>query len=134
MPKLMHIATISTERGRTELFLRQVDPKIYRWYRLDRTGNEIETAVASDTIEDSIRQAGVHWKLEHFSPMLCGYRFTLPERDEHGNNALFYQMASALQTMNGIYFDEELGHFCVIKQIPLVAKEYWKQLNLEKKL
>lgn len=134
MPKLMHIGKISTERGTTFLHLRQLDPKIYRWFRVDPTGNEIETEVVSDTIEESIRQASRFWHKDHYSSVGCGYRFTLPERDEHGNNALFYQMSSALQTINGIYFDEELGHFCQVRQIPLVAKELWKRLNKENRL
>lgn len=99
-------------RGRDLFFLRKQEPKCFTWY-----SNESPTEVGAESLEEAIRLAYQTWK--GFTPLPCGHVFTLPERDEHGNDALFYQMAKSLASPSGIYFDEELGHNCIVKEIPL---------------
>jgi len=134
MGKLIHIAKIYTGRGRGTLYLRQNEAGKYRWYQVDPQGNERETDVESFNIEEAMRLGSRAWKEDNFQTLGCGYRFTLPERDEHGMNALFYQMAAALQTSNGVYFDEDLGHHCSVKQIPSEAYDLWSKLKSANRL
>ncbi len=110
---LIHIAKIYTAGRWQYLFLRKFSPQEYRWFLVE---NEQETAtqIFSETIEEAIRLARREWRQSAFTPLGCGFRYTLPERDEHGSNALFYQMAASYATSNGIYLDEELGHNCIV--------------------
>jgi hypothetical protein len=129
MPRLIHIARIYPREGGGTLYLRQKEPNLFLWYQEDAQGNERETSVAAPTIEEALRLGARQWREDYFQTLGCGYRFTLPERDEHGMNALFCQMSAALQTMNGVYFDEDLGHHCSVKQIPSAAYELWIKLK-----
>jgi hypothetical protein len=63
------------------------------------------------------------WKnIEGFIPLNCGYKFVLPERDEHGKEAFFIDAVRSLNSMNGIFFDETLGHNVIVHQIPEKTK------------
>jgi len=64
----------------------------------------------------------------------CGFRYTLPERDEHGYNALFHQMAASYATSNGVYFDEESGNNCFVNFASEEAKNLLKVLQTSKRL
>lgn len=112
---LISIATF--DEGR--LYLRKVEPKLFKWFQ-----EETDTGIQADRVTEAIRLALGKWK--SFKLLNCGYVYTLPERDEHGNNALFSQMAKSLDSGNGIYFDEDLGHNCIVHQIPLETARLYR--------
>lgn len=130
MGSLIHIGKID---GDLLLFLRKLDSKRFQWFH-QVSGVEIATSVEASTIEEALRLARREWKRENFQPLLCGYLFTLPERDEHGNNALFCQMVKSLESMTGVYFEEELGHNCIVHQIPQAARSLYESLNIAQRL
>lgn len=126
---LIHIATIRVSGGgKQTLYLRKQDTR-YVWLLLGGEGQESESTVAADSAEEAIRLAWRHWENDGFQPLRCGYRFTLPERDEIGVNALFHQMVASYSTMNGIYLDEELGHQCIVHDASAEALQVWASLR-----
>lgn len=132
--KLIHLARYQSKNGTVYLFLRQVDPRQYAWYERQADGSEKETDVSGETVEEAIRLANRKWRKEGFRTVICGFRYTLPERDEHGCNALFYQMAAGYATPRGVYFDEELGHNCFIQNASDEAVQWLARLKQEGKL
>lgn len=116
-PKLLHIAKIHPQGGATHyLLLREQPPHHFTWFeKKDLKNNQEEnTHISASTIEEAIQLARKQWKQDHFRTINCGMRYTLPERDEHGINAYFFQMVASYNTSNGVYFDEELGHNCFV--------------------
>ena len=103
------------------LYLRKVEPKVFKWFQ-----DEVDTGLQSDRVIEALRLAESKWKSNGFKLLNCGFIYTLPERDEHGNNALFSQMAKSLDSGNGIYFDEDLGHNCIVQQIPLESALFYR--------
>jgi len=87
----------------------------FAWYEEQPDHTEIETEVSAENIEEALRLGARYWKNQDFNTLSCGFRYTLPERDEHGINALFHQMVSSYSTMNGYYYDEELGNNCFVQ-------------------
>lgn len=134
--KLIHIAEIHVQGGKTKyLFLRQKDPHSFVWYEQPTSGRvEVETSVAAPNIDEALRAARKNWKQDYFRTIICGFRYTLPERDEHGINALFYQMVASYSSANGVYFDEELGHNCFVNFASQEARTIWQQLKNEERL
>ena len=131
---LIHVAEVHLRReGRKHLFLRRVEPQKYRWF-IEEEGGEKATLVEADTIEEAIRLGRREWKLYCFRFLNCGFRYSLPERDEHGMNALFHQMQASYGTSNGIYFDEEMGNNCFVNFASQEALTLWKQLQKEGRL
>lgn len=127
---LIHVALIQEfKSGKTLLFLRRLNEGHYAWFKDEGNGKESETPVWGPTIEEAIRLARLFWKEDAFRTIHCGFRYTLPERDEHGNNALFHQMIASYSSMNGIYFDDELGHNCVVHHASNEARSLWQQLQ-----
>ena len=127
-PKLIHVAEyIAPGIGPRRLLLRKENPNLFRWYE-ESGENEIPTDVESSTLEGAMRSAHKTWKHNAFRTIICGFRYTLPERDEHGMNALFHQMAASQKSYNGVYFDGDLGHNCFVQNASIEA------LNLLKKL
>lgn len=127
--KLIHLGRIEGNNPiPIYLLLRQIGTYHYAWFINNHDGNESETPVWGPTAEEAIRMAYKHWKIDNFRPVNCGFRYTLPERDEHGTNALFYQMVASYSSMNGMYFDEELGSHCIVHNASLEAREIWKKL------
>lgn len=116
--KLIHVAKIFKNGKHTLLFLRKVSNNEYRWFQ-----DKESTPVYAETIEEALRLAPKHWNNDSYRTIICGFRYTLPERDEHGINALFHQMAASIVTPNGIYFDEELGNNCFVQNYSLEARE-----------
>lgn len=122
---LMHVARCLTPgQGWKMLFLMKSDPRTYTWFE-----GENPTEVTADTIEAAMRLAYKYWEGRSFRTMMCGFRYTLPERDEHGLNALFWQMVLSYTSPNGIYFDEELGCNCYVQNASLEARNLWKELK-----
>jgi len=129
LPKLIHIARIQPHGALpVYLFLRKKTPHDYVWYQKEED-KEVETSVTGPNPEEAIRQAIRNWKNASFRTVICGFRYTLPERDEHGINALFYQMIASYQTPNGVYFDEDLGHNCIVSNASKEAIKLWKELE-----
>lgn len=128
MTKLIHVAKIQHPEERL-LLLRRTDLYRFVWYREDRPGIEIETAIWGGTTEEAIRQAYKQWRFDRLQTIHCGFRYTLPERDEVGSNALFYQMVSSYSSMTGVYFDEELNLNCIVQNAPSESRALWKRLQ-----
>lgn len=57
----------------------------------------------------------------------------MPERDEHGLPALFYQMKASYTSSSGIYFEEDFGYNAIVKEASQEALTLLKRLE-EKKL
>jgi hypothetical protein len=131
--KLIHVACIKEKgRGSIYLFLRQVDLGEYMWFKPDQNGAESKTDVHSHSIEEALRLGAKHWKKDNFRMINCGFRYTLPERDEHGTNALFYQMKDSYLSMNGIYFDEELKTNCIVHNASIESRDLLIQIQKAK--
>ncbi len=135
MQQLIHIGFIYTkDKGKCRIFLRKIEANRYVWFVENGNLEESETNVQAATIEEAIRLGRNQWKDQFFRTLNCGFRYTLPERDEHGMNALFYQMVASYGSSNGIYFDDELGHNCFVQASSLEARKIWKILQENSKL
>ena len=89
---LIHVAFLVSEKGRkSRLYLRKIHDRRYTWFEVDESFNETEAPIWSDTIENALCLAGTYWQRQSFRTLNCGFRYTLPERDEHGINALFWK-------------------------------------------
>ena len=127
--KLIHVATIFLyKKGSCMLYLRQKGPLHFAWF-IEINGREEETDEVASTIEEALRLGRQRWKNDYFCTLNCGFRYTLPERDEHGINALFHQMVSSYSASNGVYFDDELGHNCFVQAASLQALDLWSKLR-----
>ena len=108
---------------------------MYTWYQEEDDGvHEKKTDVFAPTVEEALFAAMQSFRSQYFRTLICGFRYTLPERDEHGNNALFHQMASSYSSPNGIYFDADAGHLCYVQNAPSVSRQLLKKLQQEKRL
>lgn len=126
--KLIHIARVKSSSGIWEyLFLRKLETNRFTWFlQTKQDSSIIETLVSGQTVEEAMRLAARHWKTDSFTNVNCGFRYTLPERDEHGINALFHQMAASSGSMNGVYYDEELGNNCFVQNASDEAFRLWR--------
>ena len=123
--KLIHVGRIQAFPEPEYLFLRQKNNHEYQWFRQ----NEEEASLSSISVAEAIQKARKQWKMHDFRTVNCGFRYTLPERDEHGCNALFCQMVASYSSPNGIYFDEELGHNCFVNFASLEARTLMAKLK-----
>src|SRR5262245_54931151 len=134
LSNIIHVGRRHVQGGSFKwLFLRKITPHSYTWYEQHGENFEAETSLTAPTIREAIRLAHREWKDDSFRTLFCGYRYPLPERDEHGQNALFYQMIASLSSMNGIYFDEELGCNCFIQNASQEARTLWEHLKVHEK-
>jgi hypothetical protein len=132
--KIIHVGKYHIPRKDARyLFLRQRGPCDYVWYE-EEAGKEIDTEMKGNSIEEAMRLAQKKWKKNAFRTIICGFRYTLPERDEHGTNALFYQMAASYKSPNGVYFDEELGHNCFVQSASTEALNILQRLKESNRL
>ncbi len=119
MPKtnnIIHIAEILPfKMDKQLLILKKCSHHEYEWYLLI-DGKENATNIKTETANQAIQLARKKWSLNSFRSIDCGKRFTLPERDEHGTPALYYQMKASYESLTGIYFDNDLGHNCIVKE------------------
>jgi len=128
--KLIHVAKIRPQNeGDRFLLLRQTEPFRYIWFRENQPGDEVETGIWGATAEEAILEGYKAWRSDQIDPLNCGFRYTLPERDEVGTNALFHQMVSSYSSMNGVYFDEELGSNCIVQNASSEARNLWKRFQ-----
>jgi hypothetical protein len=122
---LIHVG----KRGDNWVFLRKLSPVHYVWMQWQEGRNESETDISALNAEEALRLAHRNWNGEGFVTLNCGFRYTLPERDEHGSNALFYQMVASYSSPSGVYFDEELGGNCIVHNASAEARKLWNQLK-----
>lgn len=128
--KLIHVAHLYLKnQSPSYVFLRQIEPYRYIWFTEVLVGMENETHLWGGTAEEAILIAYQNWKLQGIRMVHCGYRYTLPERDEVGTNALFHQMAASYTSMSGIYFDEDMGSNCIVQLASLEARDLLKRLQ-----
>jgi hypothetical protein len=126
---LIHIGKFFLQEGMTKpLFLRKMSPQLFHWFEVESDGFEKETPISASTIEEAIRLARKQWRYDSFSTLHCGFRYMLPERDEHGINALFFQMAASYSSPTGVYFDDVLGNNCFVQNASAEARTLWKKL------
>lgn len=128
-PLIIHAGKIILPgKGSVIVLLRKLAPEEYRWFEYFND-EETPTNVAGINKEEAIQNARKAWVLSNFCTLNCGFKYTLPERDEHGMNALFYQMKASLQSFNGIYFDEEMGHNCFVQNASQEARDLMLKLK-----
>lgn len=126
--RIIHAGFIFVEKqGRCPILLRHLNLFKYVWFLQQSNKKEIETAIWGGIIGEAIAAARKAWKINNLSFLNCGFRYTLPERDEVGTNALFYQMVSSYSSALGVYFDEELGSNCIIQNASLEARLFSKE-------
>ncbi len=134
---LVHIARIQPHgKEIVYLFLRKLADASYQWFEETAKGEEKGVPILASTAEEGLRLARRHWGKSDlaYRTVNCGFRYTLPERDEHGNNALFYQMAASNTSMNGVYFDPEVGHNCIVNFASKEAYMLWQRLKSANRL
>ncbi len=130
--KLVHIAKVlDPSRGWQWIHLRNTGETGFIWYRQNP---EEPTSIKGDNAEEAIANARRQWKEQFFTTLKCGFRFTLPERDEIGTNALFHHMHASYAIMNGVYYDDELGHQCIVREASTEALDMMKRLQAENRL
>lgn len=127
--KLIHVACIFTQGKWGYLFLRKDGDGHFAWHQEKHPQNETPTPVSGHTIEEALRLAARQWKNQSFRMLNCGFRYNLPERDEHGINALFHQMVASYSSANGVYYDEELGNNCFVQNASDEAYNLWQRLK-----
>lgn len=133
--KLIHLGQyLLPKEGKRLLLLRQKDPSFYAWYEEQPNGEEKETEAGGSNIEEALRQAHKLFKPYSFRTIICGFRYSLPERDEHGINALFHQMVASYSSFDNIYFDQDVGHNCYVQNASHEALDLWHRLKSEGKL
>ena len=131
--KLIHAGKIFDNSGFWRyLLLRKIDDVRYAWFEESPSGEELLTSIEAINPEEAIRLAIRQWKHVFYQNLNCGFRYTLPERDEHGINAYFHQMAASYASMNGIYYDEELGNNCYVQNASDEALKLWRRLSNRK--
>ena len=81
------------------------------------------------SIIEAIRDGHKRLQKSYFRLLHCGFRYTLPERDVVGSNALFWQMALSYNSPNGRYFDDEVSHLCYVDFASQEALQLWKTLR-----
>lgn len=107
----IHVACVQKGGQSTHLFLQKKGDE-FVWIE-----NNHPTEHKAKTVEEAIR---LIWKLRKqpgtsFRMLNCGRLYTLPERDEHGTPALFHQMYASYKTPTGVFYNEELGHDCIVE-------------------
>lgn len=117
--EILHVG----KKGSDHVILKKTAPETFQWFE-----GEKPTEIKGITPEEACRLARQEWKYHNFRFLDCGKRFTLPERDEIGTNALFCQMVASYSTPNNIYYDEELGHSCVVREASEEALDFWRKL------
>ncbi len=112
------------------LFLNKLNSSEFQWVKAFFPSNRTEpTPCKGATASEAIRAANRLWSAHYFRLLHCGFRYALPERDEVGCNALFWQMAQSYAASNGRYFDPDVGHLCYVDFASQEALEIWRQIQ-----
>lgn len=117
--KILHVAKIYPKGLPSYLFLKEEEGR-FLWEG---------TTCGGQSLEEALKEGSRMWKQDYFTLLHCGFRYSLPIRDEVGVNALFWQMAKSYATFNGIYFDEDVGHMCLVKFASQEALKVWKKIS-----
>lgn len=128
---LIHVAKYFNPK-KTFLLLRKEGSSLFSWSFLKEDFSEVPAELSASTPEEALRLAYRKWHHLSFSTLMCGFRYTLPERDEHGINAFFHQMVASLSSMNGVYFDGEFGYNCFVQAASQEAQAFWRLLEQKK--
>ena len=128
--RLIHVGIIEEANGLTYLFLREKAPNLYEW----TTEDGKEAGVRGFAIEEAISKANSFYKHKSFRSLNCGFRYTLPERDECGINAYFFQMNASYASPNGVYFDEIVGNNCFVQFASIEALKLRQMLKEKNRL
>ena len=88
-----------------------------------------EASPAASSFQQALVLARQLWSKDFFTLLHCGFRYTLPTRDETGINATFKQMVLSYSASNGRYFDEEVGHLCYVDFASQEALRLWKRIR-----
>lgn len=123
---LIHLGKIRIKGKETILVLKEIGELQYCWFDYS---NEKPLEIVAPSPSDAIRQARQLWADRGFRTVNCGFRYTLPERDEHGMNALFCEMAASQNSPNGVYFDDQRGYNCFVQNASREAIAFWKRIK-----
>lgn len=128
--KIIHAARIQGDNGKTEYLLLWKKEGKFLWFKLNSDfSTQFSAGIEVDTFKDAMIEARKKWKNNFFRTLNCGFYYTLPERDEHGMNALFSQMIAGYSSSNGVYFDEILGHNCFVNFASQEGLNLWHSLQ-----
>jgi len=109
--------------GAATLFLYK-EENAFRWFKANTS-----LPLAAKTISQAVYQARRSFRLSAFRLLDCGKLFTLPERDEHGAFANFFEFSQAMAAPNYTYFDKERGHLCQVKEFSQEAVLVYNKLH-----
>jgi hypothetical protein len=133
MNDLIHVAKIYKEHEPIRfLYLREVEEGKFSW-KEEIESEEIDTGVTASSIDEAMQKAQKKWGIDYFKTLGCGYKYTLPERDEIGSPALFHQMVKSYSIPGGIYQDEDDG-LSIVQNASQEALRLWHQLSSRGKL
>lgn len=127
--EVVHLGRYEENRQIQYLLLVKRDEDRFDWFERASSGNRIETAVTGTTVAEAIQKANRHWRSLSFRTVLCGFLYQLPERDEHGQPALFSEMVQSYSSFNGVFFSQERGYNCFIDFASKEALTFWKELQ-----
>ena len=105
--KIIHKALVNNKW----IDLVEIEPGKYGWYEGEHS---LDLNAASIPLAFVIARKAY----PDFNPIAAGYKYTLPERDEHGKEALYCEAVKSLESSNGVFFDEKAGHNVVVHLIP----------------
>lgn len=105
--KIIHKARVNNKW----IDLVEIEPAKFGWYDGDRSLDLNATSIP-------LAFAKARKTFSNFLPIAAGYKYTLPERDEHGKEALYCEAVKSLESSNGVFFDEKAGHNVVVHLIP----------------
>lgn len=132
--KLIHVALIMEKGAWSPIYLRKLDEQHFAWFTVNPDGSETQTPIDAISTEAAIQQAYPFWKSKNIRMLNCGFKYQLPERDEHGINALFWEMVAGYTSPNGIYFDQVAGSNFFVNFASQQALKLWKSLEKQGKL
>ena len=131
---LIHVGFVRRKGPKkTFLYLRQID-KQFSWFEENERGQEQATHVSASSISQALRAAQRQWRDETFTPLHCGFRFTLPERDEIGRPAYFCEMVNSFKSMTGVYRDAKIDGNCIVQKPSSDALDLWHALEAKGRL
>ena len=120
---IVEIAKIDLPKEGTKiLLLRKLNEHTFKWF-IDLENEEKPTEIEHALIPKAIQKAYHIFRINSFRLVNSGFRYSLPERDEHGINATFHEMIRSYSSSNGIYFDQELGHNFYVQNASIESRD-----------
>lgn len=99
--------------------LREETPGNFQWFLHGKA-----VGVNCSSLKDSLKSGFKSFKNDQFRPLHCGTKFSLPERDEHGEPAIFSELVRSLASSNGQYYDPLYGQNFIVKEYPTLMRDY----------